>query len=149
MADSSSGFQIELLGPVEAWVAGRAVALGSPRSRALLALLALTGRRVVSADRLIDELWGGEPPARARESLQMHVSRLRKGLAEAGADAGRVVNDAGGYRLDVQPGGSAMSTAGRTRSTGRVGRVPMATRGSPGSGSRQRWRSGAVSRSAA
>jgi predicted ATPase/DNA-binding SARP family transcriptional activator len=104
MADSSDGFRIELLGPVEAWVGDRPVALGGQRPRALFAALALMAGRVVTVDRLIDELWGEEPPARARESLQMHVSRLRKGLAEAGANGGRLVSDAGGYRLEVRPG---------------------------------------------
>src|SRR5690348_1355285 len=104
MADSSTGFRIELLGPVEARVDGRAVALGGQRPRALFALLALMAGHIVTVDRLIDELWGEEPPGRARDSLQMHVSRLRKALAEAGADAGRLVSDAGGYRLEVGPG---------------------------------------------
>ena len=102
MADSSGGLQIELLGPVEARVDGRPVALGGQRPRALFAVLALMGGRVVTTDRLIDELWGEEPPARARDSLQMHVSRLRKGLTEAGADGGRLVSQAGGYLLDVR-----------------------------------------------
>ena len=104
MADSSNGFRIELLGPVEAWVDGREVALGGQRPRALFAVLALMGGRVVAIDELIDELWGEEPPARARDSLQMHVSRLRKRLAEAGADRGRLLNHAGGYLLEVRLG---------------------------------------------
>jgi predicted ATPase/DNA-binding SARP family transcriptional activator len=104
MADSSGGLQIALLGPVEARVDGRPVALGGQRPRALFALLALMGGRVVTTDQLIDELWGDEPPARARDSLQMHVSRLRKGLAEAGIDGGRLVSQSGGYLLEVQPG---------------------------------------------
>jgi predicted ATPase/DNA-binding SARP family transcriptional activator len=104
IADSSAGFRIGLLGPVEAWVDGRPVALGGQRPRALFAVLALMGGRVVSTDRLIDEVWGEEPPARARDSLQMHVSRLRRGLAEAGADGGRLVSRAGGYVLDLRPG---------------------------------------------
>jgi DNA-binding SARP family transcriptional activator len=104
MADSSGGLQIDLLGPVEARVDGRPVALGGQRPRALFAVLALMAGRVVTTDQLIDELWGDEPPARARDSLQMHVSRLRKGLAEAGIDGGRLVSQAGGYLLEVQPG---------------------------------------------
>ena len=104
IADSSGGLQIELLGPVEAWVDGNPVALGGRRPRALFALLALTGGRVVTNEQLIDELWGEDPPARARDSLQMHVSRLRKALTEAGSDASRLVSQAGGYRLDLQPG---------------------------------------------
>src|SRR4051812_16415095 len=104
MTDSSAGLQIRLLGPVEAWVAGRAVALGGPRPRALFAVLAVMGGRVVTTDRLIDELWGEDPPARPRDGLQVQVSRLRKGLAEAGADSGRLATQAGGYLLDVRPG---------------------------------------------
>jgi predicted ATPase/DNA-binding SARP family transcriptional activator len=104
MANSSGGLRIELLGPVEARVDDRVVALGGQRPRALFAILALMGGRVVSTDQLIDELWGDEPPARARDSLQMHVSRLRKALTEAGADGGRLVSQAGGYLLDVRPG---------------------------------------------
>ena len=104
MADSSNGFRIELLGPVEARVDGRAVALGGQRPRALFAVLALMAGRVVTVDQLIDELWGEEPPARARDSLQMHVSRLRKGLPGRGAGDGRLVSRAGGYLLQLQPG---------------------------------------------
>ena len=104
LTHSSSGFRIELLGPVEAWVGGRAVALGGQLPRALVAVLTLMGGRVVGIDQLIDELWGEEPPGRARDSLQMHVSRVRKRLAETGADAGRLLNHAGGYRMEVRPG---------------------------------------------
>src|ERR1700709_909709 len=104
MADSSNGFRIELLGPVGAWVDGRPVALGGQRPRALFAVLALMDGRVVTVDRLIDELWGGGAPGRARDSLQMHVSRLRRGLDEAGADGRRLVSHAGGYRLEVERG---------------------------------------------
>src|SRR5215208_336488 len=102
--DSAGEFRVEVLGPVEAWVDGREVALGGQRPRALLAALALTRGRVVSSERLIDELWGEDPPARARDSLQVHVSRLRKALTEAGAGAGRLVSQSGGYVLVVRPG---------------------------------------------
>jgi len=127
MVDSFGGLQIELLGPVEARVNGRPVALGGQRPRALFAVLALMGGRVVATERLIDELWGEEPPARARDSLQMHISRLRKGLAEAGADGDRLVSQAGGYLLDVQPGerdvdrwDAALSEARRERAEGQL-----------------------------
>jgi DNA-binding SARP family transcriptional activator len=47
---------------------------------------------------MIDELWGKDPPARARDSLQVHVSRLRKALTEqAPAEAGWSVSQSGGY----------------------------------------------------
>jgi DNA-binding SARP family transcriptional activator len=65
-------------------VGGRPVALGGPRQRALLALLLARANEVVSADRLVDELWGERPPDSAVNALQYHVSQLRKALAPAG-----------------------------------------------------------------
>jgi predicted ATPase/DNA-binding SARP family transcriptional activator len=125
IVDSSGELRIDLLGPVEAWVDGRPVALGGQRPRTLFAVLALMRGRVVSTEELIDELWGDDPPARARDSLQMHVSRLRKALSEAGADGGRLVSQAGGYRLVVHPGErdvdrwqAALGRARRTRAAG-------------------------------
>jgi predicted ATPase/DNA-binding SARP family transcriptional activator len=70
----------------------------------MLATLSLVPGRIVSTEDLIDELWGDEPPARARDSLQMHVSRLRKALTEAGADGRRLMRRAGGYVVDLPPG---------------------------------------------
>jgi predicted ATPase/DNA-binding SARP family transcriptional activator len=101
MADSSDGLRIGLLGPVEAWMDGREVALGGRRPRALLAALALGAGRVVATDRLIDELWGDELPERARATLQVNVSRLRKALEGAGS---RLVARSGGYVLELEPG---------------------------------------------
>jgi DNA-binding SARP family transcriptional activator len=102
--DTADGIRVEVLGPVEAWVDGRSVALGGPRPRTLLAALVLARGQVVAAGQLIDELWGEDPPARARASLQMHVSRVRKAVTEAGGDAGRLVSRAGGYVLELRPG---------------------------------------------
>jgi DNA-binding SARP family transcriptional activator len=123
--DSAGGFRVEVLGPVEAWVDGRQVALGGQRPRALLAALALTRGRVVTSERLVDELWGEDPPARARDSLQMHVSRLRKALTQAGGDADRLASQAGGYVLELGPGAcdvdrweAALVRARRARATG-------------------------------
>ena len=69
-----------LLGPLE--VRGRtgSVALGGGQQRSLLALLLLHANEVVSADRLIDALWGATPPPTAAKSVQVYVSRLRKAL---------------------------------------------------------------------
>ena len=76
---------VRLLGPVEASVDGRAVAVGAGKPRALLALLALHAGSTVSSERLIDGLWGERPPATAVKLVQLHVSQLRKALG-AGAD---------------------------------------------------------------
>jgi predicted ATPase/DNA-binding SARP family transcriptional activator len=125
--NSDIGFRVDVLGPVEAWVAGARVALGGPHPQALLAVLALMPGRAVSIERLIDELWGEDPPARARDSLQMHVSRLRKALREAGGDGERLVRRGGGYVLELGPGArdvdrweAALIRARRARSAGQL-----------------------------
>ena len=59
---------------------GDRLSLGGPKQRALLAILLLRADRVVSRDRLIEELWAEDPPAAARHALEVHVSRLRKAL---------------------------------------------------------------------
>lgn len=72
--------QLQVLGPVRATNGETTVALGGPRQRAVLAVLVAFANEVVSSDRLIDEVWGDEPPAAARNSLQSMVSNLRKAL---------------------------------------------------------------------
>ena len=59
--------------------------LGGRKQRAVLALLLLEEGHVVAADRLIDELWGLEPPEDAPTALQAHVSRLRRALPDGPA----------------------------------------------------------------
>src|SRR5947199_210112 len=74
-----------VLGAVAAWRPdGRQVAVGGPRSRTLLALLALEAGRFVPADRLIDGMYGEHPPEGAANALQSQVSRLRTALKELG-----------------------------------------------------------------
>ncbi|MFE3030304.1 BTAD domain-containing putative transcriptional regulator [Streptomyces canus] len=70
--------RIRVLGPLGAEVAGAPVGLGTPRQRAVLALLVAARGAVVSVDRMADELWRGAPPARATVSLQTYVSNLRR-----------------------------------------------------------------------
>src|SRR3954451_16739895 len=71
-----------LLGPVEAVTADGAIGLGGAKQRAVLAMLALQTGSTVSADRLIDGLWGDDPPASALKLVQLYVSHLRKALGE-------------------------------------------------------------------
>lgn len=70
--------RIRVLGPLGAEVAGAPVGLGTPRQRAVLALLVAARGAVVSVDRMADQLWRGRPPARATVSLQTYVSNLRR-----------------------------------------------------------------------
>jgi DNA-binding SARP family transcriptional activator len=71
---------VSVLGPVAVRVNDVPLELGSRKQRALLALLALHPGRVLSVDRLVDDLWGEDPPATAHHALQVHVSNLRKAL---------------------------------------------------------------------
>ncbi len=74
--------EFRILGPLEVWDGGAEVALGGRKPRALLALLLLHANEVVSADRLIEELWGEDSSERAASALRVNVSRLRKALAQ-------------------------------------------------------------------
>src|SRR4051812_33739522 len=92
--------EIRLLGLVEASQDGHAIPMGGPKPRALLAILALHANATVSVDRLIEGLWGEQPPATAPKAVQVLVSHLRKQLA--GADA-EIVTRGRGYELRVDP----------------------------------------------
>src|SRR6266542_5919474 len=70
--------EFRVLGPLEAYDAGKRVPVGGTKQRALLAVLLLNANRVVPRDRLIDALWEEEPPETARKAVQVHVSQLRK-----------------------------------------------------------------------
>ncbi|HZC74906.1 MAG TPA: BTAD domain-containing putative transcriptional regulator [Gaiellaceae bacterium] len=88
--------QFRVLGPVEVLVDGTPAALGAPKQRALLAVLLVNRRRVVTSEQLVDALWGEDPPASAVQSLQVYVHGLRRALgSERIETAGR------GYRTVV------------------------------------------------
>ena len=91
--------EFKILGSLAIENEGHAVDPGGPRQRALLAILLLHRGEVVSAERLIDELYGSHAPASAATALRAQVSRLRKTL-----DLGSVVQTrAGGYVLEPIP----------------------------------------------
>ncbi len=86
-----------ILGPLEIRIdSGEPLTLGGLRQRALLTILALHPNEVVSIDRLVDELWGENPPATAVHTVQVFVSRLRNRLGAAGE---RLVTRPPGYVL--------------------------------------------------
>ena len=91
------------LGPLEVTAGGQPLALAGARTRAVLAMLLVHANQVVSADRLIEELWPGQPAERAADSLQVRLSELRKALRSAG-EADRLVTRPPGYLLRVAPG---------------------------------------------
>jgi DNA-binding SARP family transcriptional activator/ABC-type branched-subunit amino acid transport system substrate-binding protein len=76
--------EFKLLGPLEVVTARGSAEIGSGKRRALLTYLLLHANEVVSAERLIDELWSDQPPATAAKSVQVYVSQLRKAFDETG-----------------------------------------------------------------
>lgn len=97
--------EIRVLGPVQAWADGDEIDLGPRKRRHLLALLALELGRLVPLDRLVDLLWGTDPPAGARRVIFAHISRLRHTLAEAGAEryGVEIATVDPGYALHADP----------------------------------------------
>lgn len=87
-----------MLGPLEVVVDDHPIGVGGPRERTLLLRLLVEPNRVVPADRLIEDLWGEEPPERALAGLRVGMSKLRKALG----DKERIVTTAPGYRLNLQ-----------------------------------------------
>jgi DNA-binding SARP family transcriptional activator len=97
--------EFRILGPFEAYHDGRSLLPRGPGQQALLASLLLHANQVVSRARLIDDLWGDEPPETAAKMVHMYVSELRKLLEEsaAGAASSVLVTRTPGYMLRVEP----------------------------------------------
>ncbi len=90
-----------ILGPLQVLGPGGEIPVPGAKQRAVLATLLLHhGDGVVSAERLIDELWGEAPPATAAKSLQVHVSQLRRLLGEGQP----IVTRPTGYAVALAPG---------------------------------------------
>lgn len=95
--------EFRVLGLLEVWHDDRPIDVGGERQRALLALLLLNAGQVVSSDRLIDELWGDDPPQTGVKALQMRVSELRKSFEDSGIEDTVVVTRSPGYAIEVEP----------------------------------------------
>jgi DNA-binding SARP family transcriptional activator len=91
-----------LLGPLEMSVDGTLVPLGTPKQRAVLAMLLMNRNSPVGVDRLITALWEGWPPSGARASIHSYVSNLRKLLSGVGIDPrGMLAAVSPGYRRSI------------------------------------------------
>ncbi|WP_395294555.1 BTAD domain-containing putative transcriptional regulator [Kitasatospora hibisci] len=96
--------RFQVLGPVQAWLDGKPLALGSPQQQAVLTTLLLHAGRPVTAQDLVDGLWGDRPPAQAIAALRTYVSRLRSVIEprrEVRAPAELLVSVADGYALHI------------------------------------------------
>jgi DNA-binding SARP family transcriptional activator/DNA-binding CsgD family transcriptional regulator len=90
--------EFRILGPLEVLDGEVALPLGPAKQRSLLAVLLLHPNKIVSVERLVDELWGEWPPARSTKLVQGYVSGLRKRLGSE-----RLVTRSPGYVIGVEP----------------------------------------------
>jgi DNA-binding SARP family transcriptional activator/ABC-type transport system substrate-binding protein/outer membrane protein assembly factor BamB len=90
--------QYRVLGPLEVWDGRRAIPMGGPKQRLVLANLLIRANQVVAAEGLIEEIWGEQPPETGANALQTYVSRLRRALG-----AGCLESRPRGYVLRAQP----------------------------------------------
>jgi DNA-binding SARP family transcriptional activator len=124
---AGSGLVVALLGPVEIGPGGVRAPVAQPRLRVLLALLGVSAGRVVSAESLVDGVWGEEWSPGREKNLHALVYQLRQRLAalEPGKGAARLVRAGGGYRLALGPGEVDVAVftglAGRGREAARAG----------------------------
>lgn len=93
---------VRLLGPVELVRNGEPVDVGPPQRRLVLAALAVDAGRPVSADTLVDRVWGAAAPERGRRAVQAHVTRIRQ-VAESLDEPVALTRRSGGYVLEMAP----------------------------------------------
>ncbi|HEX6301153.1 MAG TPA: BTAD domain-containing putative transcriptional regulator [Acidimicrobiia bacterium] len=93
--------EFRLLGPVEVVADGKPLPLGGRQRRTVLAILLANAPDPVSTDRLIEEIWGGDPPGAARKGVQAHIAHLRRTLNTHEEVLTPAVD---GYALDVGDG---------------------------------------------
>lgn len=93
--------EFRVLGDVQARDDGRLLDLGHARQRCVLATLLADANQVVSPSELVDRIWGGIPPTRARDVLYSYLSRLRSPLARV--DDASLQRRGGGYVLSIEP----------------------------------------------
>jgi DNA-binding SARP family transcriptional activator/tetratricopeptide (TPR) repeat protein len=118
--------EFRILGPLEVCAeGGRKLDLaGKPRT--LLAILVLNANEAVSTDRLIEELWDGDPPETAGKALHVYVSQLRRVLGKE-----RLETRAPGYLLRVDDDELDLARFRRLREEGKLREALTLWRGSP------------------
>ncbi|MFI0544903.1 BTAD domain-containing putative transcriptional regulator [Streptomyces sp. WSLK1-3] len=96
--------EIHLLGPLALLVDGRPGDLPSRAECSVLARLVMSAGKVVTAETLIDALWGERLPADPSNALQIRVSKLRRALTAMGASPEMIITRPPGYLAQVAAG---------------------------------------------
>ncbi|MGP4026004.1 tetratricopeptide repeat protein [Actinomadura sp. 3N407] len=94
--------EFRILGPMELWADGQRLHLGWAKERCVLAVLLMAPGRPVTSEVLIDRVWGEDAPARAKDLLYPHMTRLRRSLQALGEEV-RLEQTSGAYVLKVDP----------------------------------------------
>ncbi|KLO28530.1 hypothetical protein ABW16_12645 [Mycolicibacter heraklionensis] len=130
--------ELGVLGPLQARRDGARVTIPGAKPRAILTMLGLHGGSVVSAETLIDLLWGDEPPRTAAKALQTHISSLRRALGDGFVltqGMGWILNttevDAPRYKLATRAGRDAAAAGDTTQAVVRFEEALNLWRGTP------------------
>ena len=101
--------RFRILGPLEVEDDdGRLVTIGGPQLRGLLGVFLLHPNRVVSTERLIEHVWGADPPDSARGLLQGRIAHLRRAIKQPGRQP--LLTKGAGYQLEVRQGERDLDT---------------------------------------
>ncbi|MGB3476863.1 MAG: BTAD domain-containing putative transcriptional regulator [Mycobacterium sp.] len=130
--------ELGVLGPLQARHDGASVTIPGAKPRAILTMLGLHGGSVVSADTLIDLIWGDEPPRTAAKALQTHISSLRRALGDGFVlteGMGWILNttevDAPRYKLATKTGREAAAAGDTSQAVVRFEEALNLWRGTP------------------
>ena len=144
--------EFRILGPLEVVGDGGPVPLGGPKQRATLAILLLNANRVVSVERLADDLYAGAPPVTAVTQVQRQVSELRQGARRRAGDRDALAGlphprRARAARPRRASSGSTAEAARALARASRGARVELLARGARRSGAARRSPTSPTSRS--
>ncbi|MGW6754082.1 AfsR/SARP family transcriptional regulator [Streptomyces sp. NPDC055006] len=120
---SPQALRFEVLGPLRAWRGGTPLELGPAKRQAVLAALLLRQGAVVSHERLLDAVWGPEPPASGHKVLPTHVNSVRRALDPEGTPPAESVirSGKGWYRFAIE--GVRLDTADLEEQAGQAMRA--------------------------
>jgi len=98
----TSDIDFRVLGPLVVRCADDTIEFNGNRQQTLLSMLLVEANRIVTIDRLVDAVWGEDPPVSARSQIRICVSQIRRKLADHG-HGGLIETHYGSYLIRVPP----------------------------------------------